>query len=427
MDRSQIGTAEGAAPDQPRPLGVKGRIASLDFIRGIAVMGILAANIVGFGQPHFAALWPDAFLVPRGRADDWLWLAQFVAIDGKMRGLFSLLFGAGMALFMDRAWDRGATRWLQARRLAWLLLFGLAHFFLLWRGDILTTYALCGFVVLPMLRWDAVRLLALGLTGYVFGSLYYAAAFGLTYLASLSPPGESAAFDTLVRQMDQYRIDELADGGVEAAIVQAGDYPGYVAHTVFEHGAEIPFMFYSALFETVPLMLIGMALYRMDLFAAGSDAVRVRGWGLAGLLVGAAMSLAIGLWTIATGFSFEATILAQSGLAPLARLPMILGLAALLAIAGNTVSGRLSRRVAAAGRMAFSNYLGTSLVMLFVFHGWALGLFGLLDRPRLYLAVAATWVAMLAWSPWWLTRFRYGPLEWLWRCLTYARMLPLRQ
>lgn len=427
MNQSQGEIADGTTPDRPRPLGGAGRIASLDFIRGIAVMGILVANIVGFGQPHFAALWPDAFLAPRGHSDDWLWLAQFVAIDGKMRGLFSLLFGAGMALFMDRAWGRGASRWLQARRLAWLLLFGLAHFFLLWRGDILTTYALCGLVVLPMLRWDAVRLLALGLTGYVFGSLYYAAAFGLSYMASLSPPGESAVFDTLTRQMDQYRIDELADGKFEATIIQAGDYPGYVAHTVLEHGVEIPFMFYSALFETVPLMLIGVALYRMNLFAAGRDMASVRRWGWSGLLAGAAMSLAIGLWTLASGFDFTATILAQSGLAPLARLPMILGLAALLAIAGNTVNGAFSKRVSATGRMAFSNYLGTSLVMLFVFQGWALGLFGQLDRPRLYLVAAATCVAMFAWSPWWLARFRYGPLEWLWRCLTYNRMLPLRR
>jgi uncharacterized protein len=101
------------------------RISSLDFIRGLAVMGILAANIIAFGQPFTAYMFPEEFLVPDGDDGGWLWVAQFVLIDGKMRGLFTLLFGAGLMLFMERAWARGSTRWLQARRLLWLLLFGL--------------------------------------------------------------------------------------------------------------------------------------------------------------------------------------------------------------------------------------------------------------------------------------------------------------
>ena len=96
--------AAAAAPDQPQPLtGAADRIASLDFIRGIAVLGILAANIVAFGQPMTAYMYPDAFTTPHGAAEDWMWVAQFVLIDGKMRGLFSLLFGASMMLIIERA------------------------------------------------------------------------------------------------------------------------------------------------------------------------------------------------------------------------------------------------------------------------------------------------------------------------------------
>src|SRR3546814_14379458 len=97
-------------------------------------MGILAANIVAFGQPFSAYMYPDAFLTDHGPVSDWLWAVQFVLIDGKMRGLFTLLFGAGMMLFIERSWARDETRWLQARRLFWLILVGLIHFFLLWLG-----------------------------------------------------------------------------------------------------------------------------------------------------------------------------------------------------------------------------------------------------------------------------------------------------
>ena len=106
---------------------------------------------------------------------------------------------------------------------------------------------------------------------------------------------------------------------------------------------------------------------------------------------------------------------------------MALGIAALLVAYSPGWTDWLAERVRAAGRAAFTNYLGTSILMLFVFHGWALGLFGELNRPQLYLVTALTWVLMLVWSKPWLDRFRYGPLEWLWRCLTYRKLFPLRR
>jgi hypothetical protein len=123
------------------PLAQSGaRIGSLDFIRGIAVMGILAANIIVFGQPWNAYTYPAAFLSEHGPVSDWLLVVQFVLIDGKMRGLFTLLFGAGVYLFMEKAWAKGRGRKLQALRLFWLLIFGLIHYFLIWPGDIPITH-----------------------------------------------------------------------------------------------------------------------------------------------------------------------------------------------------------------------------------------------------------------------------------------------
>ena len=152
-----------------------GRIASLDFIRGIAVMGILAANIVAFGQPMIAYMWPEGFLTPHDATSDWMWVAQFVLIDGKMRGLFTLLFGAGMYLFLEKAWARKQGRWLQARRLFWLLAFGMVHFFFIWRGDILTLYATCGFICLLFVKWGPKTQLGVGIFFYLVGAAIFSA------------------------------------------------------------------------------------------------------------------------------------------------------------------------------------------------------------------------------------------------------------
>src|SRR3990167_1407738 len=179
--------------------------------------------------------------------------------------------------------------------------------------------------------------------------------------------------------------------------------------------------------ETIPLMLIGMALYRYGLFNGGIDRGKMRRWGWTGVIVGSLVTLAIGLWAKAGGLTYYGTMAAMLGWSPLPRLGGGRGLAALLALWSAHANGWLGERVKAAGRAAFTNYLGTSMMMVLVFHGWALGLYGELGRSALYLAVLAAWIAMLAWSKLWLERFRYGPLEWLWRCLTYGRLFPLRR
>ncbi|WP_120716308.1 DUF418 domain-containing protein [Tsuneonella amylolytica] len=418
-----------ATPDQPQGAAPVGgdRLTSLDFTRGIAVMGILAANIVAFGQPPLAYTWPEGFLTPRSAVSDWLWLGQFVAVDGKMRGLFTLLFGAGLVLFMDRAWARGAGLGLQVRRLLWMLAFGLAHYYLLWRGDILAIYALCGLAVLPCVRWRPVTQMAVGLTGYVFGALLSTLSLGYLWASSETGLRGSPGFADGARAVEAMIAGERSDGARELAIRTDGSWLDMVAHTAESHTWDWLLTLGQIFTETIPLMLIGMAFYRAGVFAGRLDARRQAMWGWAGLAAGTAATLLLGLWVMGGGFTYARTLFAFIGASLFTRLPAVLGLAALLALWGPKVTGWLGSRTVAAGRMAFSNYLGTSLVMLFVFSGWAFGLYGKLDRPQLYLVVLATWVLMLAWSKPWLARYRYGPLEWLWRCLTYGRMFPLQR
>ncbi len=443
-----MNTPNTASPDTGTPdtdtlatnkLGATGainRIGSLDFIRGIAVMGILWANIVAFGQPMTAYMYPDSFMVPDGDPGGILWLIQFILIDGKMRGLFTLLFGAGMYLFMEKAWAKGATRWLQARRLFWLMVFGAIHFYGIWRGDILMSYAFAGFIGLACLKWAARTQMVIGVLGYISGAVMLLAMMALPFFIVETPLGDAAPYSDMRGDMLSQKTVDLAESVADAAVVQNGSYAEFVTRNVTVHGAEPLFYFMLALMETVPLMLIGMAIYRQGWFggeAQGgiSQGVVPRGkllkWGWTGVLLGSAITAIIGWLTVSNGLTYYGTLAAYFGFSPLPRLPVLLGLVALLVAYTPDIRSGLGERIAAAGRMAFSNYLGTSILMLFIFHGWALGLHGQLNRIELFGVVVITWAIMLLWSKPWLERFRYGPLEWLWRCLTYGKLFALRR
>ncbi|MDJ0978915.1 MAG: DUF418 domain-containing protein [Erythrobacter sp.] len=408
------------------PVKAQDRIASLDFIRGIAVMGILAANIIAFGQPPSAYIWPDAFLIEPADPGGWQWIAQFVLIDGKMRGLFTLLFGAGMYLFMERTWARGSTRWLQTWRLIVLLGFGLLHFYLIWFGDILAMYALIGFLAVAFMGFQAGTQIRIGLFIYALGVIFLGGVFLMQYLIAETAVFDGADWIGEARSEIASSFEETqADEAKLAALTMSGDYPDLIAER-WDQQWFFPFL--NPLFffqETLPLMLIGMGLYRQGFFSGAFSPAKMKLWGWIGVVAGAAGFLALGLFVQSVGFSYGAGTAAFMGWSMVPRLMMVLGLAALLVEYSKTATGWLAERISAAGRAAFTNYLGTSIVMMLVFQGWGLGLFGELNRPQLYLVTALTCGLMLAWSKPWLDRFRYGPLEWLWRCLTYRRLFPM--
>lgn len=425
-DTSSAVDGQDSAP--AAPVALQSRISSLDFIRGLAVMGILAANIVSFGQPPSAYFWPDSFLVDPGDPGGWQWIVQFILIDGKMRGLFTLLFGAGMYLFMERAWERGSSRWLQIWRLVLLLGFGLLHFYLIWFGDILSMYAIIGFGAVACMRWKPETQIRVGLFVYSLGCIAWGGAFLMQYLivdtgvfADQSWVAEARA--EIVRSGETQRSNDA-----EIIVhMKSGDYAALLAER-FAQQWFVPlvnplFLF----FETFSLMLIGMGLYRQGFFSGSFTPSKMKLWGWAGVIVGGALSLAIGLFVKSTGYSFMAVNAAFIGWSMVPRLMMVLGMAALLVEYSKSATGWLADRVSAAGRAAFTNYLGTSVVMMIVFQGWGLGLFGQLNRPLLYLVTVLAWLLMLAWSKPWLDRYRYGPLEWLWRCMTYRKAFPIKK
>ncbi|UAB79661.1 DUF418 domain-containing protein [Erythrobacter sp. SCSIO 43205] len=390
-------------------------------------MGILVANIVAFGQPFSAYTYPSAWIGGSGDPDGWLWIAQFVLIDGKMRVLFTLLFGAGVYLFMERAWGRGQTRWLQAWRLLILLAIGLIHFFFLWQGDILALYGMCGLGVLPLLKLSLKRMMGIGVTAYVVGALILGAIMAPLGFMADSPARGEAGMVEFQDALATGKAQTLEKDAALSKLKLEGSYGEIVAHKLSENTFDPFINAWLIVFECIPMMLIGMALYRMGFFSGGVPPSDLKKWGWIGLLIGALGNLAIALYVQGAGFSYYSTISAFFGLSPFPRAIMALGIAALLVAYSPAWSGWLAVRIRAAGRAAFTNYLGTSVVMVFLMHGWALGLYGELSRPELYLVVLACWAVMLAWSKPWLERYRYGPLEWLWRCLTYRQVFPLKR
>lgn len=426
MPSSEPPSVQSDLPVEAAPVSAQERLTSLDFTRGVAVMGILFANVIGMGQPFSAYTWPGGFLTEHDRLADWLWVAQFVLIDGKMRGLFTLLFGAGLVLFAERAAARGSGRGLALVRLFWLLLFGLAHYYFLWRGDILSLYALCGAIALLALHWSPIQQFAAGLTAYLAGVLWNTAQLAPMWFANETARRNLPEYHGVAEATQALIDSEKADAMREFAITSDGSWLDRVVHAATAHRWDWWEQFVYSSTEALPLMLMGMALYRAGLFDGRLVRRDQAFWGWVGVLVGALLTLPLGLWVLLGGFTYSGTMLAALGPQALTRLPMVLGLAALLGLATHA-DGWLSSRIVGAGRAAFTNYIGSSLLGLLAFQGWALGLFGRTSRESLYLLALTGCVVMLIWSKPWLARFRYGPLEWLWRCLTYRRLFPLRR
>lgn len=419
------GMVVDATPDKP----AGGRIGSLDFIRGIAVLGILASNIVTFARPNEARR--IVALVHEMTWTEWFpWLFNYIFIDGKLRSMFAALFGVGMVVFIERARARGAAaRWLQLRRLFWLALFGYAHYVFLFEGDILLDYAVMGAFAIWAVFWNARLLLALGILLICFESVMGGISLWTPAAAEKQVLAMSAAAPARV-EYEKGWAEERQKIAAESRVMSQGSMGQILA---FRFGSADAFVepFVSMKFialQYLPMMLIGAALYRLGFFSGTWNRRRMLVWGFTGIGVSGAIALAMGLWLMRENWRFELNYFVFYGPTTALRLPMTLGyLAVLVALAPQLASTRLGTRLTAAGRMAFGNYLGMSLVMALVFQGWGLGLYDRFNRLEQWGFLAFGCILMLAWSKPWLARFRFGPLEWVWRCLTYWRVFPLRR
>jgi uncharacterized protein len=342
-----------------------------------------------------------------------------VVFDLKMMGLFSMLFGAGVLLYAAKSTESGIPlRALWFRRMFWLLVIGLVHAYLIWNGDILVPYALCGMLLL----WWARRLPAGALLAGAVGFLAVGVVLSLVF-------GEM--WDGMPKA-DRAREAAMLMTTRDQAREQLGHLLGSYAHVV-AHRAPFVFMtqttFFMAFFvwRVGGMMLLGMALYKVG-FLDGRRAPRDYALVAATCIP---LGLALAWYGVveldrvrfampgrarADVWNYVGSVFASVGYA-----------AALILLVQRGALGPLRRALAAVGQMAFSNYLFQSVVTSILFLGWGLGLAGRFDYAQQLIIVAAIWIVQLVISPVWLARFRFGPAEWLWRSLTYGQRQPMRR
>jgi uncharacterized protein len=406
------------------PQGAGGRIASLDLIRGVAVLGILAINIAGFAGPSTAPSDIDA-PTPASAADTIVFALNLLLFEGKMRGLFSLLFGASMAVFLDRIGDAGKpAELLQVRRLLWLMVFGQLHYFLFWWGDILFLYGACGLLLLLLSPLEPRAMAASAVIAFLMWHGWDA------LMASQGVSAERAvalgAASATQAELHDLQLDWLAERTADdLMLLQAG-----FLDILYDKVTGDPFWLFAMvvdnLGETLPMMIIGMALARTGFFAGQwpRSAMRLAAGGATALGLGLTAFVVARLWH--AGFPPIATSAAMNGWLGPAHLLQTFGYASLLVLATPSLARTsLGQRLIAAGRLAFSNYLLTTIVMTAIFYGWGLGLIGLFGEAELTGFMLLGWAMMLAWSKPWLSRFRQGPLEWLWRSLAEGRRMAI--
>ena len=418
------------------------RIGMLDTTRGIAVLGILIMNVTGFGLPQ-AYDDPTNWGGSEG-ANLAVWRIAALFFEGTMRGLFTLLFGAGALLFLQRHAARNPGLLpadLFFRRTMWLIVFGLVNaYLLLWPGDILYYYGVVGLLlfvfrnVAPrklIVAAAVIMILQTAVTvtewyGYHEASEAAAAAQEARADGNALNERQAQAIEHFAGINEEFKpsreelgktVSRMRKSYVSALGVVAPESWHYETSFFFQHG----------LLESLGMMLLGMALLKLGvLTGAASRRVYARM-----MLGGYALGLIVNLFEtsnlVSADFSVAALITSYLTY-DLGRIPMTLGHIGLIGLLYSmpALSGAM-RTFAATGQMALTNYLSQSVICMFVFTGAGLALYGQLERHELYYVVAAIWIAQLIWSPLWLRRFRFGPAEWLWRSLTYWKRQPMRQ
>jgi uncharacterized protein len=423
------------------PVDQAERITSLDTLRGFALLGILLMNIVAMSMN--AAAYDDPTVTGGSTgANLWVWTAMHVLAEGKMRCLFSMVFGASVILLTSRLERSGASAAdVYYRRTFWLMLFGVVHAYFLWMGDILYPYALCALPLFLFRNMAAKKLLLIGAIFALLDSgLYIGGGF---HFRDLIAKGQAAiaveqrgqklteeqqsdkrsyeqwrkfnrpTAEELNKDAEEWRGSPLKVIAARAKLVAPGHNTAYYSPL-------------SGAWDIWSMMFIGMGLFKLGVFSAE----RSTRFYVAMLLIGYGIGLplnSVSAWiNIKNNFDPAIHFFAQSSY-DVGRLSVALGhLGALMLLCKFGAMKWLTSSLGAIGQMAFSNYITQSIITAFIFTGYGFALYGKLQRYQIYYVVAAIWAFQMIASPIWLRHFRFGPLEWGWRSLTYWKRQPMR-
>ncbi len=422
-----------------QPTQKKARINSLDVIRGIAVLGILLMNINGMGLP-FAYSDPSI----AGGADGLnlqVWIMNEMFFEGTMRGLFTLLFGAGVVLLTSRLEKSGAgiaTADIYYRRTLWLLVFGIFNvYILLWHGDILYPYAIFGLMLFPFRNADVKILMFGAFLLIVIGILWDIS----DYRNDLKTKKEGIELQQ-IKDQGLTLTDDQEDSLEKWEKLSAKKKPEEVAKKIdlMHQGfwavlmekvkgnqfmqTWLPYRYWP--WDILSFMLLGIAFFKLRIF----HGERKNQFYLNLMGIGYLVGLSINYYETQMQLdgNFDPIIISKAGQTyQIGRLFTTLGHVGLFMLfIKSGMLGFLQRSLAAAGQLALTNYLMQSVITSIIFYGDGLALFGTLERYQLYYIVVGIWIFQLIYSPIWLRYFQYGPAEWLWRSLTYQKAQDFR-
>lgn len=386
------------------------RVEAVDIVRGFALFGVLALNMLAFAGPTYST-------TPWQYSSTW-WdrsaeLMLLVGGEAAFQSTFSFLFGLGFAMQLDRAFERGQSRGVFARRMVILLAFGLIHLGVIWEGDILTSYAVTGLVLLLFARSSARKVMWWSIGLGMFMVMGLMSLMVLVY--AFSPE------DIVVTATDP----SIAE---ETALFQTQSFADAIAQRL----ANWP--------ETVAFLILGTP-WLLSQFLAGTWFIRsgrLANLAAQGPFLRKVLAVSIPVAVVAKGLYGAAIVFGPASLAAAASLPLssmiggpALGITystlILLALQRRGVAARWLSHLAPVGRMALTNYLSQSVIAVTFFYGWGLGFYGRWGAAFGFGFTLVIFAAQIGWSRWWLQRFRFGPLEWLWRTLTYGQAPAIRR
>ena len=400
------------------PVTVAERIASIDVLRGVALLGILAMNIQAFSMPSAAYINPTAYGDLHG-ANFWVWFACHLFADQKFMSIFSMLFGAGIFLMTSRLEATGKKPApIHYRRMGWLILFGLLHGYLLWFGDILFNYGLCGLLAYVFRKMPPWRLIAIGLALVSVSTLlFWFSGWSFPYWPHAQQDGFThgtwrPTADMIAKELADYRGGWLHEMPRRALENTQDQFQGFA---------------FLSFWRIEGMMLMGVALFKLGFFSAKVPKRVYWTVLLMALFVGIPIIAYGTRLDILTGWPARESFFFHFQFNYWASILVALGWASAVMLVYQSQWRRFTARLAAVGRMAFTNYLMDTFVCTFIFYGFGLGMFGKLSRMEQAGVVLAIWAAQLIISPIWLKHFRFGPFEWLWRSLTYLKAQPFRR
>jgi len=422
------------------PLKSAERILSLDIMRGVVLLGILLMNINGMG---LAGAYGDPTV--SGGDTGWnlaTWITTNLSFEGTMRALFSLLFGVGMFIFMDRLEKKGAginAANIYFRRLLWLLIFGLIHgYLLLWTGEILYDYALMGFIVFSFRNLAPIKLTFIALALFSIGALWNYADYkkdikfveDVALVKNYKLEGKTLSRELQEVDMKWEKLEwERSPAGI--AEYNTNMRKGYLDVVAFlapeNKHSDIDWPYRWDLWDILSMMLLGIAMFKWNVLSAEKSYKFYGIMASVGYLIGLSINY-YEIHSIMEG-NFSLLSFSKANITyDLGRVPVAIGhVGIIMLFCKLPILKWLKSSLAAVGKMALTNYVMHSVFAMFIFTGAGFGLFGTFQRFELLYIVFAIWILQLILSPIWLKYYQYGPLEWIWRNLSYLKKHPFKK